>query len=284
MRTLVFGGTGIVGRATVGAARRRGWPALGLAQEQADIERPGEVAAALAAFRPELVVNCAALTQVDACENARERAFAVNGAAVGNVAAACARAGARLVHISTDYVFDGAATEPYREEHPTGPRSVYGASKLDGERRALERDGALVVRTSWIFGAGGSHFVDTIRGLIAAGRTPLRVVADQVGAPTYSRFLARALLDLGESGVAGVVHYQNREPVSWYEFALEIARMSGARVAVEPVSTAEFPRPAPRPAYSVLSVARFEALAGRPVEDWRRGLAEYVQEMESKTS
>ena len=117
-----------------------------------------------------------------------------------------------------------------------------------------------------------------------AGRTPLRIVADQVGAPTYSRFLARALLDLGESGAAGVVHYQNREPASWYEFAREIARMSGARVEVEPVSTAEFPRPAPRPAYSVLSVARFEALAGRPVEDWRRGLAEYVQEMESRTS
>jgi len=284
VRTLVFGGTGIVGRATVAAARRRGWPALGLAQEQADIERPDEIAAAVAAFRPALVVNCAALTQVDACETQRDRAFAVNGAAVGHLAAACARAGARLVHISTDYVFDGRGSEPYREEDPTGPRSVYGASKLEGERRALALEGALVVRTSWIFGAGGAHFVDTVRGLIAAGRTPLRIVADQVGAPTYSRFLARALLDLGESGAAGVVHYQNREPASWYEFAREIARMSGARVEVEPVSTAEFPRPAPRPAYSVLSVARFEALAGRPVEDWRRGLAEYVQEMESRTS
>ncbi len=141
-----------------------------------------------------------------------------------------------------------------------------------------------MVRTSWIFGPGGSHFVDSIRALIAAGRTPLRVVDDQVGAPTYSRFLARALLDLGESGAAGLVHYQNREPVSWFEFAREIARLSGARVEIQPVSTRDFPRPAPRPAYSVLSVARFEALAGRPVEDWRRGLAEYVQEMERVTS
>ena len=284
MRTLVFGGTGIVGRATVAAARRRGWPALGLTRAQADIEDAGRVAAALADFRPELVVNCAAFTRVDDCQGAPARAFAVNGAAVGPLAAACARAGARFLQLSTDYVFDGAAREPYREEDPTAPGSVYGASKLEGERRALEHGGALVVRTSWIFGPGGSHFVDTIRGLIAAGRTPLRVVADQVGAPTYSRFLARALLDLGESGAAGVVHYQNREPVSWFEFAREIARMSGARVEVEPVSTAEVPRPAPRPAYSVLAVARFEALAGRPVEDWRRGLAEYLQERESKTS
>jgi dTDP-4-dehydrorhamnose reductase len=284
VRTLVLGGTGIVGRATVGAARRRGWPALGLARGQADIEDSVRVAAAIAAFRPELVVNCAAFTHVDRCEAEPERAFAVNGAAVGVVAAACASAGARLVQISTDYVFDGAGREPYREEDPTGPRSAYGASKLEGERRALELPGALVVRTSWIFGPGGSHFVDSIRALIAAERTPLRVVDDQVGAPTYSRFLARALLDLGESGAAGLVHYQNREPVSWFEFAREIARLSGARVEIQPVSTRDFPRPAPRPAYSVLSVARFEALAGRPVEDWRRGLAEYVQEMERLTS
>jgi len=284
VRTLVFGGIGMVGRATVRAARRRGWPALGLAQEQADIEDATRVAAAIAAFRPELVVNCAAWTQVDACEGERDRAFAVNGAAVGNVAAACAGAGARLVQVSTDYVFDGAGREPYREEDATGPRSAYGVSKLEGERRALELAGALVVRTSWVFGPGGANFVATLRDLIAAGRLPLRVVADQVGAPTYSRFLACALLDLGESGAAGVVHYQNREPVSWFEFAREIARMSGARVEILPVSTGEFPRPAPRPAYSVLSVARFENLTGRAVEDWRRGLAEYVQEMESLTS
>jgi dTDP-4-dehydrorhamnose reductase len=284
VRTLVLGGTGIVGRATVGAARRRGWPALGVARGQADIEDPARVAAVVAAFRAELVVNCAAFTQVDRCEAEPERAFAINGAAVGVVAAACSNAGARLIQVSTDYVFDGTAREPYREEDATGPRSAYGASKLEGERRALDLPGALVVRTSWIFGPGGSHFVDSIRALIAAGRAPLRVVDDQVGAPTYSRFLARALLDLGESGAAGLVHYQNREPVSWYEFAREIARLSGARVEIQPVSTRDFPRPAPRPAYSVLSVARFEALAGRPVEDWRRGLAEYVQEMESLKS
>ncbi len=280
MRTLVFGGTGIVGRATVAAARRRGFPALGLSRGQGDIGAPERVAAAIAAFRPRLVVNCAAFTRVDDCETAPERAFAVNAEAVGIVARACARAGCRLLHLSTDYVFDGAGAQPYREEDATGPRSVYGASKLAGEARALEAPGALVVRTSWVFGAGGPNFVDTIRALLEARRTPLRVVADQIGAPTYARFLARALLDLGESGAEGRVHYRNREPVSWFEFARAIVAALGLEVEVVPVATSEFPRPAPRPAYSVLAVGRFEALAGRPVEPWRAGLADYLQPKE----
>lgn len=277
MRTLVFGGTGIVGRATVAAARRRGFPALGLSRGQGDIGAPERVAAAIAAFRPRLVVNCAAFTRVDDCETAPERAFAVNAEAVGIVARACARAGCRLLHLSTDYVFDGAGAQPYREEDATGPRSVYGASKLAGEARALEAPGALVVRTSWVFGAGGPNFVDTIRRKLEEGAAPLRVVDDQVGAPTYAPFLARALADLGESGVGGIVHYQNREPVSWCGFARAIARGLGFdEGAIEPASTAQVPRPAPRPAWSVLDVRRFERLAGRPVERWEDGLAEYL--------
>jgi len=279
VRTLVFGGTGIVGRATVRAARRRGWAALGLARGQADITDREHVAGAIALFRPQLVVNCAALTQVDACESERERAFRVNGVAAGEVAAVAASAGAHVIHLSTDYVFDGAGRVPYREEDPTGPRSVYGASKLDGEERVLAAvPEALVVRTSWIFGVGGPNFVDTVRGLIARGQDPLRVVADQVGAPTWAGFLARALLDLGESGASGRVHYQNREPVSWFDFAREIVRACGASVEVVPVGSEEFPRPAPRPAYSVLSVERFETLTGRPVEGWRAGLELHVRE------
>lgn len=279
MRTLVFGGTGIVGRATVRAARGRGWAALGLARGQADITDRGRVERMIDLFRPQLVVNCAAFTQVDACESERERAFRVNGVAAGEVAAAAAAAGAHVIHLSTDYVFDGEGREPYREEDPTAPRSVYGASKLDGEERVLNAaPAALVVRTSWVFGAGGANFVDSMRRLIARGQNPLRVVADQLGAPTWAGFLARALLDLGESGASGRVHYQNREPVSWFDFAREIARACGASVEVVPVATAEFPRPAPRPAYSVLSVERFETLTGRPVEGWRAGLELHVRE------
>jgi len=285
MRCLVFGGTGMLGRAVVAEARARSWPALGLSREQADIADAADAAdtaggARLASwtesFRPEVVVNCAAFTQVDACEAEPERASRINGAAVASVAAAAARVGARLVHISTDYVFDGLASEPCAEDAPTGPLSVYGKTKLEGERHALAGDGGLVVRTSWLFGPGGANFVATMVGLIEAGKLPLRVVSDQHGCPTYAPFLARAVLDLAALGTTGIVHYRNREPASWYAFATEIARLWSGDAAVVPVATAEFPRPAPRPAYSVLDVTRFENLAGRRVERWVWGLAEYL--------
>ena len=222
------------------------------------------------------MVNCAAFTKVDLCEEERERAFAVNGRAVGNVVEAAGRVAARLLHVSTDYVFDGTAAEPYREDAPTAPLSVYGASKLDGERRALAAPRALVVRSSWLFGPGGPNFVATIAGRSRQGERRLRVVDDQVGCPTYTPFLARALMDLAPLPEAGVLHYRNREPVSWHGFAEEIARLLDSRVEVAPVPTSELPRPAARPAYSVLDVNRFETIAGRRVEPWGWGLAEYL--------
>jgi dTDP-4-dehydrorhamnose reductase len=278
VRTLVFGSGGIVGRATVAEAARRGWSVLGRTRAEVDIRDAVAVADEIAAFRPELVVNCAAFTQVDRCESEPELAFAVNGAAVGTLAAASAEAGARFVHLSTDYVFDGEASSPCSEEHPTAPRSVYGASKLAGERQALALPGSLIVRTSWVFGHGGANFVDTIAGKLRAGERRLRVVADQTGAPTWAPFLASALADLGEWGTTGLVHYQNRPPVTWHALAGEIARriVPGGGVEIEPVTTAEFPRPARRPAYSVLAVERFEQLAGRKVESWSEGLDRHL--------
>jgi dTDP-4-dehydrorhamnose reductase len=283
LRTLILGGTGMLGRAVVAAARARGWPALGLSHAQADVADRERLLYWMDTFRPEVVVNCAAVTRVDACEGeARAAAFAINGEAVAHVAAAAQRAGARLVHVSTDYVFDGAASAPYREDAATRPLSVYGASKLLGEGRALAWERAAVVRTSWLFGPGGPNFVATMVGLIEQGKAPLRVVADQHGCPTYTPFLARAVLDLARAGVAGVVHYRNREPVSWYAFAREIARLwpgTSGDIEVVPLTTAEFPRPAPRPAYSVLDVTRFEEAVGRRVEPWETGLAEYLATM-----
>jgi dTDP-4-dehydrorhamnose reductase len=237
----------------------------------------------MAAFNPEAVINCAAYTRVDDCETRQEQAMAVNGEAVAGVARAADRRGARLLQVSTDYVFAGAARErPYTEDDATGPRSVYGRSKLAGEERALAARRGLVVRTSWLFGAGGPNFVTAILRQIERGTRQLRVVADQVGAPTYTPFLARALLDLAPLPATGIVHYRNREPVSWYSFAAAIARWwPGAAGAVEvaPVPTAEMPRPAPRPAYSVLAVERCEALLGRPVESWEWGLAQYLSQL-----
>ncbi len=274
MRCLVFGGPGMLGQAVVAEARSRGWAALGLSHGEADVTDRERLLHWAEDFQPEVVVNCAAFTRVDACEEEAQRAFAVNGEAVACVAAAADRAQARLVHVSTDYIFDGEAGEPYREDAAVAPRSVYGRSKLEGERHALAHDRSLVVRTSWLFGPGGPSFVATMVGLIEAGRLPLRVVRDQQGCPTYTRFLAAALLDLAWLGASGIVHYRNREPVSWYAFAVEIARRWSGDVAVVPVTTAEFPRPAPRPAYSVLDVSHFEAIAGRRVEPWEPGLVE----------
>jgi dTDP-4-dehydrorhamnose reductase len=279
MRCLVLGGTGMLGRAVVAEARSRGWAALGLSREQGDVMDHERLAFWADSFRPEAVINCAAYTKVDDCESQPERAFRVNGEAVGHAAAAAGRVGARLVHVSTDYVFDGEGREPYPEDTPTGPLSVYGRSKLEGERHALAFDKGLVVRTSWLFGPGGPNFVATMVRLIEEGRLPLRVVDDQRGCPTYTRFLAAALLDLALREVTGVVHYRNRGPASWYDFATVIARQWSGTAEVVPVKTAEFPRPARRPAWSVLAVDRFEEIAGRTVEPWEQGLAEFLMWM-----
>jgi dTDP-4-dehydrorhamnose reductase len=284
MRSLIFGGEGMLGRALVAAARRRGHAALALSRAAADVTDPDRLAYWVERWRPELVVNCAAFTQVDACEERRDHAFAVNGAAVAHVAAAAEQVGARLVHVSTDYVFDGTADEPYREEAATAPRSVYGESKLAGEALALAYDGALVVRASWLFGPGGPNFAATMLRLLAEGQAPLRVVHDQVGSPTYTPYLAAALLDLAAAGATGLVHYRNREAVSWHGFASAIARRVAPQVEVVPVSTEEFPRPAPRPAYSVLDVGRCERLLGRPVERWETGLDDYLERRQRGTA
>ncbi|MFP5285535.1 MAG: dTDP-4-dehydrorhamnose reductase [Thermoanaerobaculia bacterium] len=279
MRTLVLGGTGMLGRAVVAEARSRSLPVLGLSRDQADIRDRERLLYWVDAFRPELIVNCAAYTKVDACEGeGREEAFAINAEAVDNVVAAAREVKARLAHVSTDYVFDGRGAEPYREDAPVGPLSAYGRSKLEGERRVLAYDRSTVVRTSWLFGQGGPNFVATIVRMIEEGKH-LRVVRDQEGAPTYTPFLARAIHDLAQLQAGGVVHYRNRGPVSWYDFATEIAGLwSGVHRIPEvvPITTLEFPRPAPRPAYSVLDVSRFESITGRRVEPWGWGLAEYL--------
>jgi len=284
MRTLVLGGAGMLGRAVVSEARRRGWPALGLSRGEADLRDRERLLAAADAFRAELVVNCAALTRVDDCEARRELALEVNGAAVANAAAAAERVAAPLVQVSSDYVFDGGGQTPYTEEDTPAPLSVYGESKLLGERRALDYPQALVVRTSWLFGPGGPNFVATMVRQIETGRLPLRVVDDQVGCPTYTRFLGRALLELAARRQRGVVHYRNREPVSWYGFAREIAAAWRLGVEVLPISTAAAGRPAARPAYSVLAVERFESAAGRGVEPWAAGLLEYLDVLRTRRS
>jgi len=284
VRALILGGRGMLGRAVVAAARRRGNAALALSREQADVTDRERLLYWADAFRPDTVINCAAFTRVDDCESRPEHAFAVNGEGVANAVAAATRAGALLVQASTDYVFDGEADRPYREDDPTGPRSVYGESKLAGERHALAYERGLVVRTSWLFGPGGPNFVSTIVRMMEEGRRELSVVADQRGCPTYAPYLAGAILELARDGVGtpGIVHYRNREPVTWHDFAVEIVHLWDRGVEVRPATTAELARPARRPAYSVLDVERFESLTGRRVEPWGLGLVEYLAERRSR--
>ncbi len=278
MRALVLGGTGMLGKAVVTHWRRRQQPVLGLSHAQADITDRPRLAEWMRSFHPEIVVNCAAFTAVDGCETEREKALAINGTAVAHVVDTAREIDARVIHLSSDYVFDGRARTPYVEGAPTGPRSVYGESKLRGEKEALRYERSLVLRASWLFGPGGQNFVTTIRRLLDEGKGPLKVVDDQVGCPTYTPFLARAIWDLARRQRHGVVHYGNRAAVTWHGFATEIARLVAPDAEIFPVSTAEYPRPAQRPAYSVLDTHLFETAVGRPVETWSSGLAAYLQQ------
>jgi len=273
---LITGVHGQLGRALEKQARQRGLTVAGHDVDTLDIRDPDAVAELVGALEPTTLINCAAFTAVDACEADEAAATAINGTAVGHLAAACNAAGARLVHLSTDYVFSGDGDRPYTESDPVAPASAYGRSKLEGERLARTADRHLIVRTAWLYGRGGANFVEAIRRQIDCGATALRVVADQVGSPTFCDDLAEALLELVDADAGGVVHAANSGSTSWHGFAVEIVRRLGAEVAVHAVTTADYPRPAKRPAYSVLDTSRLAAVIGHPLPPWQDALARYL--------
>jgi len=227
--------------------------------------------------RPECIVLAAAYTDVDGCEGNPDKAFSVNRDGAANVATAAKLVGARFVFLSSDYVFDGKKTTPYETADVRNPQSVYGRTKAEAEIRLLELvpDGC-IVRTSWLFGPGGKCFPDTILKL-AASRPTLDVVNDQRGSPTYAVDLARAIIQLCRKGAAGIVHATNSGDCTWFEFAQEIVRSAGFDTIVRPVSSQQMARPAPRPAYSVLSPTRLQAL-GIGMPSWQDALRRYLEE------
>ncbi len=271
-KAVVLGAAGQLGREVADELRRRGAEVLAADRRRADLTDTEATAALAARFGAGAVYNCAARTDVDGCESEPETAMEVNGRAPARLAAALPR-DCRLIHVSTDYVFDGKGRRPYREEDATAPGTAYGRSKLAAEQAVVDA-GGLVVRPSWVFGPEGRSFVSAIAARLGRGE-PLRVVADQVGCPTYAPFLARALVDLQAAGAAGIVHYCNAPAVSWHGFAVAIVEALGLRAEVQPIATADLPRPAIRPAWSVLDTGRFESIAGRRVEEWRPGLDDY---------
>lgn len=274
---LVTGSYGQLGRAVLAEAESRGIPAEGRDLDTLDITDRAAVAKWAETARPRAIVNCAAYTAVDECEEHESLATAVNATAVGHLADACNATDSALIQVSTDYVFDGTASRPYREDDAVAPAGAYGRTKLLGEQSARTADRHLIVRTAWLYGLGGRHFVDAISRQIQGGSKQLRVVADQHGSPTFCDDLAAAVLDLVAREATGVVHAVNTGVTSWHGFAAEIVRQLGAEVEVVPVSTEEFPRPAVRPAYSVLDTSRLEDLIGRGMPGWQRALERYLE-------
>ena len=276
MKVLVTGAGGQVGRALL-ASVPEGVKAFGCGSGTLDIADADAVRAKVAETSPDVIINAAAYTAVDKAESEEAQAYAVNRDGVANLAAT----GARLVHISTDFVFDGTASSPYPADAPTNPLGVYAASKLAGEEAAGEK--ALIIRTAWVYASEGANFVLTMLRLMRE-RGAVKVVADQVGTPTWASSLAGAIWELIAQDARGTYHYTDSGVASWYDFAFAIAEegvalgLLDAMPEVTPVTTKEFPTPAKRPPYSVLDKSKTSALIG-PAPHWRVNLRKMLQEV-----
>jgi dTDP-4-dehydrorhamnose reductase len=232
-------------------------------------------------LEPQYCINCAAYTAVDRAESEQDMAMLVNGEAVGNLAAVCKKFNTKLIHISTDYVFDGESETPYQPDDPTGPISIYGISKLKGEELCVqENPDAIIIRTAWVYSEFGNNFVKTMMRLMKE-RTEIKVVDDQIGAPTYAADLAKAILDIIDSGkwVSGIYHYSNKGKISWYDFAIAIKEMIGSSCVVHPIPTTDYPTPAKRPKFSLLDTSKITSTLGIQIPEWRESLQQCVKRL-----
>jgi dTDP-4-dehydrorhamnose reductase len=277
MRVLVTGAAGMLGRDVVDAFGDRGHDVLGLGRRDLDVTDGPWVDAYVDRVRPDAIVDCAAWTDVDRAEGHEREAMDVNDTGAGLLAVAAGTVGAKIVYPSTDYVFDGAKGTPYRESDLPHPISAYGRSKLAGETSvAVANSRHLIIRTSWLFGLGGPNFVETMLR-IGSEQPEVLVVSDQVGAPTYTRHLAKAIAMLTEGDEYGIHHVSGSGSCSWFEYAQEIYDQAGLETRVMAARTEMLGRPAPRPAYSVLASERPDPVV---LPDWRAALAEYMNERE----
>jgi len=280
VKLLVAGAKGMLGKDVVREARGRGLEVIALGKEELDVTDRASVRRAFEEVRPDAVLNCAAYTNVDGAEKEPGQAFAVNALGVRNLAAACRERDVVLVHFSTDYVFDGEKKIPYLIFDRPGPINTYGRSKLYGEEFLKTISPRFyLVRPSWLFGSGGKNFVETVLNL-AREKGELTVVDDQQGCPTYTRDLARAVLDLLETGAYGTYHITNTGSTTWHAFACEILEHAGLRAPVYPVKTAQLGRPARRPLNSKLDPFPLEETLGYLLPPWQDALRRYFQERE----
>jgi len=273
MRLLVIGAAGMLGQALLAAADGAGHEPVGWDLPEVDITDAAALHDAVAALRPDAIVNCAGWTDVDGAERHEDRATAINGAGAGNVAAAAAATGALVVQLSTDYSFDGTASRPYTESSPVSALGAYGRSKLAGEIAVAAAGGDFaIVRSAWLFGPHGKNFVDTMLRL-GAERDEVAVVDDQVGCPTYTGHLAPALVEVADRRLTGVLHVAGAGSCSWYELAIAAFERTGVECTVRRQTTEQLHRPAPRPAFSVLETERADAPRLPP---WQDGLGAHL--------
>ncbi len=279
MKVLVTGAAGMLGRDVMLAAGNAGHDVVGFGRAELDITDPVGLAKKFDLERPDIVINCAAWTDVDGAEAAEQEAFAVNGAGAGNVAAAAAEVGASVVYVSSDYIFDGLKGAPYVESDQVAPLSAYGRTKLAGEEATIAANKRhFVVRSAWLFGIGGPNFVETMLRLAGSGNEVL-VVRDQVGSPTYTWHLAYGVVRLIEGIEFGIHHMAAAGQCSWYEFAREIFEQAKVECKVLSITTEEFGRPAPRPPFSALTSQREHAIR---LPSWQDGLAGYLAQRQAE--
>ena len=270
----------MLAQAFTAALTARGLNAIAADRTLCDITRESDVRRFFGEHKPTVLINCAAHTKVDLCEDEQEKADAINGHAVGTLAALSREHGTFLVHFSTDFVFDGTSRRPYRVDDPVNPLSAYGRSKLLGERKLRENAPPkwLILRTAWLYGRGGPNFPRTIIERARQG-LPLKVVNDQIGSPTYTVDLAQATLDLLDRGLTGLWHVTNSGSTSWFEFARAALEEFGIAADLSPITTADWlkmrPKQAVRPAYSVLDAMPLARALGHPIRPWRKALADY---------
>jgi dTDP-4-dehydrorhamnose reductase len=284
-RILVTGASGQLGREVVGMFERQGYEVIAPDRQQMDFLQPGQVADVAGRLRAGWVVNCAAYTQVDKAESEAGDAFTINCESAGRLAAAVAEYGGSLLHVSTDFVFDGASSRPYREDDATNPLSVYGRSKADGERAVMAAlPGATILRTAWVYGVHGNNFVKTMLRL-AAERDQMKVVSDQVGTPTWARDIAHAIRELVRHEAGGVFHFTDTGQTSWHGFATAILHEAGRlgfelrAKTIEAIPTSGYPTPATRPAYSVLDTTKIRTRLSLSIPDWHDSLVNMLKEL-----
>lgn len=279
MKVLVTGARGQLGQDVLCLLENQTWEVFGFGREELDITNEEKVREKVLFIKPNIIIHTAAYTQVDQAESDEETAFKVNAEGTKYLAQAAEAVGAKFCYVSTDYVFDGTKNEPYKIDDQTNPQTVYGRSKLVGEQYTQEYcSKGYIVRTSWVFGLYGNNFVKTMLRL-AEEKNELGVVHDQVGSPTYTTDLARFIINLVQTDKYGIYHGSNSGVCSWYEFAKEIFEQSKIEIAVNPLTTEDFPRPAERPKYSVLNKGMVEDNGFEAFQDWKEALKDFLKKL-----